>query len=99
MEKQILIASIDIIPGFEQEIKNATIALAADTRKEAACELFLIHTREDTPRSLVFYEIYRSKQAFEQHKTFAHSQKYFRLLQGRVENDKPGVTLLRQLDN
>jgi quinol monooxygenase YgiN len=98
VEKLILIASINIIPGFEQKVKEATIALAAETRKETGCELFLIHTRNDSPQTLVFYEIYHSEKAFEQHKTLAHAERFFEFLKGRVENGKPEVTFLTALD-
>ena len=99
MEKLILIANINIVAGFEEEVKKATIALAAETRKERDCELFLIHTRKDSPQTIVFYEIYNSGEAFEQHKTFAYTESYFELLKGRVENDKPEVTFLTSLDS
>ena|ERR1700744_3416044 len=99
MEKLILIATINILPGFEEEVKKATIGLAVETRKETGSELFLIHTRDDSPQTIIFYEIYQSPEAFEQHKTFAYSGKYFELLKGRVENDKPEVVFLTPLDN
>ncbi len=98
MEKLILIANINMTPGFEEEVKKATIALAAETRKEAGCELFLIHTRNDSPQTIVFYEIYQSEEAFKQHKTFTYTEKYFELLKGRVENDKAEVIFLTALD-
>jgi quinol monooxygenase YgiN len=97
VKKLTLIANINMIPGFEEEVKKATIALAAETRKETGCELFLIHTRNDSPQTLVFYEIYHSEEAFQQHKTFAYAERFFEFLKGRVENDKPGVTFLTAL--
>jgi quinol monooxygenase YgiN len=99
MEKLILIANINMIPGFEQELKKATIALAAETRKETGCELFLIHTRNDTPQTIFFYEIYQDKEAFEQHKVFAYAKRFFEFLKGRVENDQPEVSFLTALDS
>ncbi len=99
MEKLILIANFNIIPGFEEEVKKATIALAAETRKETGSELFLIHTRNDSPQTIVFYEIYHSREAFEQHKTYAYAQRFFEFLKGRVENDKAEVAFLTALDS
>lgn len=98
MENFILIAYTNSLPGFEEEVKNATIALAAETRKEAGCELFLIHTRNDSPQTIVFYEIYHSAEAFEQHKMFPYAQKYFQFQKGRIENDKAEVVFLTALD-
>jgi len=99
MKNLILIAKIDIIPGFEEELKKETITLAVETRKETGSELFMIHTQDDLPQTIVFYEIYSSEEAFELHKTFAYTKRYFELLKGRIENDKPEVTFLTVLDS
>jgi len=98
MEKLILFANFNMIPGFEADVKKATIALTAETRKERGCELFLIHTRNDSPQTIFFYEIYYSQEAFEQHKLFPYSKSFFEFLKGRIENDKPEVTFLTALD-
>ena len=97
MEKFILIAKIEIIPGFEAEIKKATVAMAVETRKEKGCESFLIHTQDDSPQTIIFYEIYASEEAFQQHKTFPHAQKYFEFFKGKIENDRPEITFLTEL--
>jgi quinol monooxygenase YgiN len=97
MKKFILIASFTIIPGFEAELKKATIALAAETRNETGSELFLIHTRNDSPQTIFFYEIYQSEEAFQQHLTFNYTKKFIELLKGRIENDKPETTFLTAL--
>jgi quinol monooxygenase YgiN len=97
MEKFILIAVVKIIPGFEDEIKSATVAMAAETRKEAGVESFLIHTRNDAPGTIVFYEIYNSEAAFQLHKTLPHATKYFDLFKGKIENDQPEVIFLTAL--
>ena len=99
MEKIILIASLNMIPGFEDEIKKATIALAAETRKETGSELFLIHTRNDSPQTVVFYEIYGSDEAFQYHLTLGHTKAYMEFVKGKIENDKPEITLLTKLDS
>lgn len=97
MEKVILIANIIILPGFEEEVKKATVALATETRKETGSELFLIHTRNDSPQNIVFYEIYHSEDAFGQHKTFAHSKRFFEFVKGKIKDDKIEVIFLTKL--
>ena len=97
MEKIILTANIIILPGFEEEVKKATIALAAETRKETGCELFLVHTRNDSPQNIVFYEIYHSEDAFGQHKAFAHSKRFFEFVKGKIKDDKIEVIFLTKL--
>ena len=99
MEKFILTANLKIIPGFEEELKKATIALAAETRKETGSELFLIHTRDDSPQTIFFYEIYQSEEAFQEHKAYDYTERYLELLKGRIENDKLEVVFLTALDS
>ncbi|WP_426670127.1 putative quinol monooxygenase [Mucilaginibacter sp. McL0603] len=99
MEKLILIANINILPGFEDEVKKAAIALAAETRQETGSESFLIHTRNDSPQTIVFYEIYHSQEAFQQHKTFAYSEKFFEFVNGKIKDDKIEVIFLTRLDS
>ena len=99
MGKLILIANITILPGFEEEVKKATIALATETRKETGSESFLIHTQNDSPQTVVFYEIYHSQEAFEQHKTFAYSEKFFEFVKGKIKDDKIEVIFLTRLDS
>ncbi len=99
MEKVILIANITILPGFEEKVKKATVALATETRKEAGSESFLIHTRSDSPQTLVFYEIYHSEDAFGQHKTLTHSAKFFEFVKGKIKDDKIEVIFLTRLDS
>jgi quinol monooxygenase YgiN len=99
MEKFILIASLNIIPGFEEELKKATIEQAVESRKEPGVELFLIHTENDSPQTIFFYEIYQSAEAFQHHLTLEHTKKYLEFQKGRVENDKAVVTFLTALDS
>ena len=95
--KAILLAYINILPGFENEVKEATIKLAAETRKEPGSEQFLVHTRNDSPQSLVFYEIYQNDVAFQQHKTLPHATSYFEFVKGKIADDKIEVVFLTSL--
>jgi quinol monooxygenase YgiN len=97
--KVILTAYIDILPGFEQEVKEATMKLTAETRKEPGRELFLSHTRNDSSRSLVFYEIYQNDVAFQLHKTLPHATSYFEFVKGKIVDDKIEVVFLTPLNN
>jgi quinol monooxygenase YgiN len=99
MEKLILIAIINVIPGFEEEVKKATIALAAETRKETGCELFLINTRNDSSQTIVFYEVYQSPAVFQDHLTRPYTERFMEFAKGRIENNKPEVVFLTALDS
>lgn len=99
MEKLILIANINTIPGFEEDVKKATITLANETRKETGCELFLINTRNDSPQIIVFYEVYQSREVFQQHLAQKYTENFMGFLKGRVQNNKPEVIFLTALGN
>jgi len=97
--KVILLAYINILPGFEKEVKEATIKLTAETRKEPGSELFLPHTRNDAPQSLAFYEIYQNDAAFQLHKTLPHATSFFQFVKGKIVDDKIEVVFLTPLNS
>jgi quinol monooxygenase YgiN len=99
MDKLILIAIINIIPGFEEEVKKATVALAIETRKETGCELFLINTRNDSPQTIVFYEVYQSREVFQEHLARPYTRGFMEFAKGRIENDKPEIIFLTAMDS
>ncbi|MBO9203489.1 MULTISPECIES: nuclear transport factor 2 family protein [Niastella] len=94
-----LIATIEILPGFEAAVKKAMVTMAAETRKEAGVELFLINTKKDSPQTILIYETYRSEADFELHKTLPHSKVFFEFVKGKIKDDKIGVNLLTGIDN
>lgn len=97
--KVILLAYINALPGFEAAVKEATIKLAAETRKEPGNEQFLTYTRNDSAQSIVFYEIYQNDTAFQLHKTLPHATSFFEFVKGRIIDDKIEVVFLTRLSN
>ena len=97
--KVTLVASFTILPGFEKEVKESTIKLAAETRKEPGSEQFLPHTRNDSPQSIVVYEIYQNDVAFQLHKTLPHATSFFQFVKGKIADDKIEVVFLTGLKN
>jgi quinol monooxygenase YgiN len=97
--KLTLVAYIDILPGFDKEVKEATAKLAAETHKEPGSEQFLVYTRDDSPQSIFFYEIYQNKAAFELHKTLPHATSFFQFVKGKIVNDKIEIVFLTALKN
>ena len=60
METKIaLLAYLNILPGFEKEVKEATITMAEESNKEAGGEQFVAYTRNDSPETIVIYEVYK----------------------------------------
>jgi len=97
--KVILLAYINILPGFEKEVKEATLKLTAETLKEPGNELFLSHIRNDSPLSLAFYEMYQNETAFQLHKTLPHATSFFEFVKGKIVDDKIEVVFLTPLIN
>ena len=95
----ILLAYINILPGFETEVKEATIKLAAETRKEPGNEQFLTYTRNDSTQSIVFYEIYQNDTAFQLHKSLPHATSFFEFVKGKIVDDNIEVVFLKGLSN
>jgi len=90
----ILVAYIDILPGFEKEVRDALAVMAAESKKEPGCIQFEANTRIDSPRSIVIYEVYVTDEAFQLHRKTPHATKFFEFLKGKMVNDKIEVTLL-----
>jgi quinol monooxygenase YgiN len=86
--KVTLVAYINVLPGFEKEIKEALITMAAASRKEAGCEQFVANVRNDSPQMIVIYEAYKNDAAFQLHKTSPHAVAFFEFVKGKIVNDK-----------
>ena len=97
--KVILLAYINILPGFEKEVKEAMNTMAAETSKESGSEQFLPYTRNDSPQTIVIYEIYKNDAAFELHKSLPHSKIFFEFVKGKIVDDKIEVVLLTELNS
>ena len=97
--KLTLVAYINILPGFEKEVKEATAILATETSKEPGSEQFLPYTRNDSPQSIFFYEIYKNDEAFRLHKTLPHATKFFEFVKGKILDDKIEVVFLTPLNS
>lgn len=98
-EKANLIATMEILPGFETEVKKAIATLAAETQKEADCELFLVSTKNDSPQTIVVYEVYKNGDAFEHHKLTAHAQAFFEWVKGKIKNDQIDIEFMTLMGN
>ena len=86
--KVALVAYINVLPGFEKEIKEALIPMATASRKEAGCEQFVANVRNDSPQKVVIYEAYKNDEAFQLHKASPHAVAFFEFVKGKIENDK-----------
>jgi len=86
--KVTLVAYINVLPGFEKEIKEALTAMATASRKEAGCEQFVANVRNDAPQMIVIYEAYKNDETFQLHKASPHAVAFFQFVKGKIANDK-----------
>jgi quinol monooxygenase YgiN len=83
----VLIVQMLAQEGKEEEAAATMVELAKATRKEPGCELYIPVQDPANPRSLVFYEQYVDKAAFEAHGASPHFKelalgKLFPLMEG-----------------
>lgn len=95
--KVVVLAQIKILPGNEAAVKQAAQQVWTATTAEAGCESFSYNIRKDDPSIIVFYEIFRSQQAFDDHRSAEHTKTFFSILKGKVAGDVPSYTYLTQL--
>jgi quinol monooxygenase YgiN len=94
-----LVANIEILPAFEKEVKDGLRVMETESNKESDCEQFAVNTRNDSPLSIVIYEVYKDDEAFQSHKTSPHAKRFFELVKGKIINDKIEVIMLTGLNN
>ena len=97
--KTSLIATIQILPGFEKEVKEAMKTMEIESNKETDCEQFVANTQKDSPQTVVVYETYKSEEAFQLHKTSPHAKAFFAFVKGKIVNDKIETVFLTELNS
>jgi quinol monooxygenase YgiN len=96
--KVALVAYINVLPGFENEIKEALTTMATASRKETGCEQFVANVRNDSPQMIIIYEAYKNDEAFQLHKASPHAVAFFEFVKGRIVNDKIEGVFLTEIN-
>ncbi|GAB3046915.1 putative quinol monooxygenase [Spirosoma pulveris] len=91
-----LTAEITILNGFESEVLLAAQKVWEATRNEDGSELFLLNTRKDTTNVILFYEVFKTQEAFDAHVRVDHTVAFLNCLKGKVVGDGPALTFLDQ---
>lgn len=71
-----LCVSIVVKEGKEKEAVLLFQQLQAESRREAGCILYVVHTHRDDPRRFLVYEQYKDEAALDFHRNSAHFKKY-----------------------
>jgi quinol monooxygenase YgiN len=71
----VLVVRMTVAEGNEARAAEVIPELAAASRAEPGCELYIPCRDPDDPRSYLFYEQYRDESAFEEHGASEHFQR------------------------
>jgi quinol monooxygenase YgiN len=71
----VLVVRMTAKEGTEERVVALMEELAAATRQEPGCELYIPCRDPESPRTFLFYEQYKDKAAFEAHGASEHFQR------------------------
>jgi quinol monooxygenase YgiN len=93
--KMIILAEIPVKPEYLEEVKQLSADTLEPTLKEPGCETFYQTVKEGEPDTLVFFEVFASKEALDLHMQADYTQSFFAAVKDKVSG-KPVSTLLQQ---
>ena len=64
--------------GQERRAADLFRELESESRNEAGCAMYVVHTRNDNPREFFIYEQYHDQAALDAHRASAHFQRIAR---------------------
>jgi quinol monooxygenase YgiN len=82
-----VVAEVRAKPGKENELRQATLPLVAQVRREPHNRLYFLHEDRKAPGHFIFYEIFASQADFEAHNATPHVQGWFRRLSELADGD------------
>jgi quinol monooxygenase YgiN len=88
-QKLTVVARIRALPGNEEKVRAALLALIPPTRQERGCINYDLHQSVDDPALFMFYENWENRHALDLHMKTPHLQSfrenYYELLAEPVE--------------
>jgi quinol monooxygenase YgiN len=95
-EKVIVLAEIPVKPEHLERVKALSAATLVPTLEEAGVEVFYQTVKQDDPNTLVFFEVFKSQQALDDHLAADYTQAFFAGVKDKVAG-KPVSTILKEL--
>ncbi|GAB3796543.1 hypothetical protein GCM10028819_14330 [Spirosoma humi] len=92
----IILAQVPVKADCLDDVKALCHATLEPTLLEPGCDVFYQTVKEDDPTTLVFFEVFASKEAFDQHMEASYTKAFFAGLQGKLAG-KPVSTRLQVL--
>ncbi len=80
----VIVANIHAKPGHEDLMRTELEKLVLPTRGEAGCIQYDLHRDNDDPAQFMFYEIWESRDLWQQHMAAPHLAAYMAATDGAV---------------
>jgi quinol monooxygenase YgiN len=87
-----VVAEVRARPGLENALREATLPLVSQVRREPNNLLYFLHEDREVPGHFIFYEIFASRADFEAHNATPHVQAWFARLPALADG---GVQVVR----
>lgn len=94
--KVIVLAEIPVKPEFLEEVKAISAKSLIPTLKENGVEAFYQTVKNDEPNTLVFFEVFKSQQALDEHLAADYTKAFFAAVKDKVSG-KPISSILSEL--
>ena len=72
----VLVVHWEADAGKEAEVVQVFSKLAAESRKEPGCRMYVVHRHKEQPRHFLVYEQYDDDAALQAHRDSKHFQQY-----------------------
>lgn len=90
-------AAIVVKPEHRQELLGVFQQLVTASRQEAGCLRYDLHQDIENPNRMVFFEIWQSQAAVDEHGASAHFQNFLKAIDGKTESVE--IVLLSDLSD
>lgn len=94
-----VLVRLNILPGYEKDIREAAEKIWTATRQEKGCETMVFNTLADNENVIFFFDVFGSQKEFDFHLQAPHTLLFLDLLKGKVAGDGPELTFLRQFED
>lgn len=94
--KFIILAEVSIKQEYLEEVKALCALTLEPTLKEPGCEVFYQTSKAEDPSTLVFFEVFSSRQASDLHLEAPYTKAFFEGIKDKVAG-KPVTTVLKAL--
>jgi quinol monooxygenase YgiN len=94
--KHIILAEVSVKPEHLAEVKVLSAAVLKPTLEEPGCEAFYQTVKADDSNTLVFFEVFTSKEAADLHMEAEYTKAFFAGVKDKVSG-QPKSIILQQL--